>query len=161
MTAILATFVPVKTLPILADRGQRGEGGGEPNNNSIKALSFSNILSPWGGDDKDFSWISCSSPEPEFLNWAQESIPSNQVARLCSLAGRYDNPVPTRFLVPIDCLKIPALDDFIYASSAVYLSSQCRSRICKPFKEPRNRFPGWRAGTTTLFDVPARQGYIG
>ncbi len=24
---------------------------------------------------------------------------------LCSLAGRYDNPIPTRFLVPIDCLK--------------------------------------------------------
>ncbi len=23
--------------------------------------------------------------------------------------------------------------------------------------EPRNRFPAWRAGTTTLFDVPARQ----
>jgi hypothetical protein len=29
-------------------------------------------------------------------------------ARLCSLAGRYNNPVPTRFLAHIDCLKIPA-----------------------------------------------------
>jgi hypothetical protein len=31
-------------------------------------------------------------------------------AILCSLAvaGRYDNPIPTRFLAPIDCLKIPA-----------------------------------------------------
>jgi hypothetical protein len=29
-------------------------------------------------------------------------------ASLCSLAGRYDNPIPTRFLVPIDCSKIPA-----------------------------------------------------
>jgi hypothetical protein len=29
-------------------------------------------------------------------------------ANLCSLAGRYDNPIPTRFLAPIDCLKIPA-----------------------------------------------------
>ncbi len=28
-------------------------------------------------------------------------------ARLCSLAERYDNPIPTRFLVPIDCLIIP------------------------------------------------------
>ncbi len=27
---------------------------------------------------------------------------------LCSLAGRYENPIPTRFLAPIDCLKIPA-----------------------------------------------------
>ncbi len=30
-------------------------------------------------------------------------------ASLCSLAGRYDNPIPTRLLAPIDCLKIPAL----------------------------------------------------
>jgi hypothetical protein len=29
-------------------------------------------------------------------------------ASLCSLAGRYDNPIPPRFLAPIDCLKIPA-----------------------------------------------------
>ncbi len=32
-----------------------------------------------------------------------------------------------------------------------------RARICKPFKEPRNRFPAWLAATTTLFVVPARQ----
>jgi hypothetical protein len=32
-----------------------------------------------------------------------------------------------------------------------------RSRICKPVQEPRNRFPAWRAGTTTLLVVPARQ----
>jgi hypothetical protein len=30
-------------------------------------------------------------------------------ASLCSLAGRYDNPIPTWFLDPIDRLKIPAL----------------------------------------------------
>jgi hypothetical protein len=29
-------------------------------------------------------------------------------ASLFSLAGRYDSPIPTRLLVPIDCLKIPA-----------------------------------------------------
>jgi hypothetical protein len=40
-----------------------------------------------------------------------------------------------------------------------------RAPICKRFKEPRarickyprNRFLAWRAGTTTLFDVPASQ----
>ncbi len=32
-----------------------------------------------------------------------------------------------------------------------------RARICRPFKEPRNRFPAWRACTTTLFVVTARQ----
>ncbi len=31
------------------------------------------------------------------------------------------------------------------------------ARICQPVKEPRNRFPAWRAGTTTLFFVPACQ----
>ncbi len=31
-------------------------------------------------------------------------------ASLCSPAGRYDNPIPTRCLAPIDCLKIPALN---------------------------------------------------
>ncbi len=30
-------------------------------------------------------------------------------ASLCSLAGRYDNPIPPRFLAHIDSLKIPAL----------------------------------------------------
>ncbi len=30
-------------------------------------------------------------------------------ASLCSLAGRYNNPIPTGFLAPIDCLKIPTL----------------------------------------------------
>ncbi len=29
-------------------------------------------------------------------------------ASLCSLAGSYDNPVPSRFLASRDCLKIPA-----------------------------------------------------
>ncbi len=31
-------------------------------------------------------------------------------ASISSLAGLYDNPIPTRFLAPIDCLKIPALN---------------------------------------------------
>ncbi len=31
------------------------------------------------------------------------------------------------------------------------------ARICKPFKEPRNQFPVWLAGTITLFGVPAHQ----
>ncbi len=33
-----------------------------------------------------------------------------------------------------------------------------RARICKPLKELRNPFSAWRAGTTSLFGVPARQG---
>jgi hypothetical protein len=47
---------------------------------------------------------------PVFLNvyGAQESIQGMNSASLCSLAGRYDNPIPTRLLAPIFCLKISA-----------------------------------------------------
>jgi hypothetical protein len=50
-------------------------------------------------------------PEMVFLNLME---PRNQFhvidsAGLCSLAARYDNPIPAQFLAPIDCLKIPAL----------------------------------------------------
>jgi hypothetical protein len=32
-----------------------------------------------------------------------------------------------------------------------------RAGICKHFKEPKNRLPAWRAGTTTLFVILSRQ----
>ncbi len=35
--------------------------------------------------------------------------PGIDSASLCSLAGRYDNPIPIQFLARIDCSKIPAL----------------------------------------------------
>jgi hypothetical protein len=28
-------------------------------------------------------------------------------------SARYDNPIPTRFLAPLDCLKIPAQGTFL------------------------------------------------
>jgi hypothetical protein len=43
---------------------------------------------------------------------APELIPRKNSASLCSLAGRYDNPIPTRCLAPINLLKIPALSDY-------------------------------------------------
>jgi hypothetical protein len=48
--------------------------------------------------------------EPVFLNVyvVQKSILRNESASLCSLPGRHDYPIPSRFLAPIDCLKIPA-----------------------------------------------------
>ncbi len=36
----------------------------------------------------------------------------NDSASLCSLAGRYNKPIPIRFLAPIDFLKIPSLGLF-------------------------------------------------
>ncbi len=46
-----------------------------------------------------------------FENWARTfKEPKNRFQGTNSyLAGRYDNPIPTRFLAPIDCFKIPAL----------------------------------------------------
>jgi hypothetical protein len=41
------------------------------------------------------------------------------------------------------------------------LLREYRARICKSFEESRNRFPAWRPGTTTLFDVPGRQAIQG
>jgi hypothetical protein len=47
---------------------------------------------------------------PNFLTFKE---PKNRCqwidsASLCSLAGRYGNPTPTRFLAPVDLLRIPA-----------------------------------------------------
>jgi hypothetical protein len=50
--------------------------------------------------------------EPEFFNIKEPKnrFQDTNSARLCSLVERNDNPIPTRFLAPLDCLKIPALD---------------------------------------------------
>ncbi len=50
----------------------------------------------------------CQVTELVFLNVyeAQESIPRNEFRQ--PMVGRYDNPIPPRFLDPIDSLKIPA-----------------------------------------------------
>jgi hypothetical protein len=47
-------------------------------------------------------------------------------ARLCNLAGWYANPIPSRFLAPIDCLKIPAQEEVLHSllkilQSLIYL----------------------------------------
>jgi hypothetical protein len=41
-------------------------------------------------------------------------------ASLCSLAGRYDNPIHTRCLNPIGCSKIPALSAKLFLQSSVF-----------------------------------------
>jgi hypothetical protein len=50
-------------------------------------------------------------PEPVFLTFMEHRNRFQGIisASLRSLAGRYDNPIPTRCLAPIDFLKIPAL----------------------------------------------------
>jgi hypothetical protein len=62
---------------------------------------------------------SYSLSEPVFLNvyGAPESIPRNEFRQ--RQAGRYDNPLPPRFLAPIDSLKIPAQGHFTLPIAAV------------------------------------------
>ncbi len=50
-----------------------------------------------------------SSTETVFLNFCSPGIGSKE-AYICSLVCRFDNSIPTRFLAPIDCYKIPAQD---------------------------------------------------
>ncbi len=40
---------------------------------------------------------------------------------------------------------------YIYIQTPPLETGWARARICKLFKEPKNRFPVWRSGTTTLF----------
>jgi hypothetical protein len=63
------------------------------------------------------------NPEPEYLTFKEPKnrFQGTNFARPCSLAGRYDHLIPTRFLAPIDCLKIPA---------QVCCGSQIDSRNC-------------------------------
>ncbi len=49
------------------------------------------------------------SPNFETFKEPMNRFQGTNSARLCSLAGRYDNHISSRFLAPIDCLKIPAL----------------------------------------------------
>ncbi len=49
---------------------------------------------------------------PNFKTFRSPRVDSEEPmhsASACSLAGRYNNPIPTRFPAPKDCLKIPAL----------------------------------------------------
>jgi hypothetical protein len=58
---------------------------------------FTTIVSP------DIERHTQSWTEPEFFfKKPKNRFQGINTASLCSLAGRYDNPIPTRFLVPID-----------------------------------------------------------
>jgi hypothetical protein len=59
-------------------------------------------------------------------------------ASLCSLAGRYDNPLPTRFLAPTDCLKIPALYIIFTAVAGEFLGLKKIQDGCYAFETLTN-----------------------
>ncbi len=80
---------------------------------------------------------------PNFLTFMEprNRFQGTKSACLCSLSVRYDNPIPYRFLAPIDCLKIPALKsysgvglyrlffDFIYYNGEK-IPTVCRTKEC-------------------------------
>jgi hypothetical protein len=74
---------------------------------SVDQLGNTVAVGGWGGE----GGVTPPAPTPSTAETFKE--PRNQFqgidsTSLCSLAGRYDKPKPTRFLAPIDCCKIPA-----------------------------------------------------
>jgi hypothetical protein len=71
---------------------------------------FSLLEQSMGAGNRGGIGFRISPPETVFLNFsgARNRFQGIDSASLCSLAGRYDNPIPTWFLAPVDCSKIPA-----------------------------------------------------
>ncbi len=55
------------------------------------------------------------------------------IANLCSLEGRDDNPIPTRFLAPIHCSKIPEPPVFINLFRSPGIDSQPGGLVRQPY----------------------------
>jgi hypothetical protein len=83
-----------------ADHGGVGEGGRGP---------ISCYLSPPALKLKVIT-NNIQSPNFQTFKEPRNHFRGVDSSSLCSQAGRYDNPAPIRFLVPIDCSKIPAQD---------------------------------------------------
>ncbi len=62
-------------------------------------------------------------------------------ASLCSLAGRYDDPIPTRCLAPLDFLKIPALTEIQFLPP-MHLIPPVHILLPQMFTARRDTFPG-------------------
>jgi hypothetical protein len=73
---------------------------------------FSRVLASHAGGPGFDSRPEHVSPEPVLLNeyGAPESIPRNEFRQPMCLAGRYDDPIATRCLAPIDFLKFQLRD---------------------------------------------------
>ncbi len=80
-------------------------------------------------------------PDPHWNQCGSTTLLSNTVLQWYKLRG---DPFKTSLL------------QFVLLLAVAYIWTCYWARIFKPLKEPRNRFPAWRAGTTTLFVVPAR-----
>ncbi len=65
----------------------------------------------------------CTILSPNFYTFKEPKnwFHGTNSGRLCSLAGRYDKPIPKSFLAPIDCLKIPTLLTLNYSAQCTHI----------------------------------------
>jgi hypothetical protein len=69
---------------------------------------------------------------PTFKEPVNQFKGTNYPRLCCSLAGQYDNPIPIRFLAPIDCLKIPAQPTLHSVSFSLIYRSCTRALLVSP-----------------------------
>jgi hypothetical protein len=79
--------------------------------------------------------------------------PGIDATSLCSLAGRYDNLITTRFLASIDCLKIPAqLFDTPYPAVSGFHSVPSSLHLTPCLgSEHSNTFPEFLSANSSFF----------
>ncbi len=58
----------------------------------------------------------CQTTQPGGIGSWESILGLLKSSKIQALASRYDNPVPTRFLAPTDCLKIPSLESITYST---------------------------------------------
>ncbi len=120
---------------------------------------MSSLISDQESIKEEFS--ACMGPEAEttfhycwrekvVLNWLESTSPCNY----CNYSLKW-HCCTMHIGLTKNSLTKSGFDHSSVLESPLRLQTQ--NRICRPFKEPRNQFPAQRAGTTTLFDVPARQ----
>jgi hypothetical protein len=71
-------------------------------------------------------------------------------ANLCRLAGRYDNPIPTRFLARKDCYKIPAQNGSMKEHRGVYIQYMKRYLVRRKPGPPSMNLSMWQGIDSTL-----------
>jgi hypothetical protein len=65
-------------------------------------------------------------------------------ASLCSLAGRYDNPIPTGFLAPLDCLKIPGFGSFYFPNYKCFFLLFASTQLASSHTSSKTQLNLWK-----------------
>ncbi len=100
-------------------------------------------------------------PELVFLNvyGVQEWLQGINSASLCSLAGRYYNPIPPRFLALIDSLKIPPVFLNVYGAQE-WLQGMNSASLCSLAGRYDNPIPARFLALIDSLKIPAQSPYF-